>query len=181
VANNTLINYSAGSGTFLISRGQTFTAINTVDYFNGMPVYITNTGGTLPTGFSANTIYYVSNFNGTTTFTLSTTFANAIAGIAIIYANSGTGTNFVTAAFNGTSEGEYVHTPNISELINHNHPAAIAGQLFMQSTTLTNQGNAGSTNPAANSPSNPTTGLNGGSQPFNVTQPGIFLNMYMKL
>ena len=183
VANNTLINYSAGSGTFLLSQGQTFTAINTVSYFNGMPVYIANTGGpsALPVGFAANTIYYVSNFNGTTTFTLSTTFANAILGIAIIYANSGTGTNFVTAAFNGTSEGEYAHTPNISELINHNHPAAIAGQLFMQSTTQTNQGNGGTTNPAAVTPSNPTTGLNGGSHPFNVTQPGIFLNMYMKL
>lgn len=45
---------------------------------------------TLPTGISANTIYYVINISATT-FKLATSLANALAGTAIAYTNAGSG------------------------------------------------------------------------------------------
>ena len=177
--NYTLVGYvSAGTGTNSVTPGQVFTAANTVAYFNGMPVTIANVGGTLPTGLSANTIYYVSNFNGTTAYTLSTTFANAIMGVAINFSANNSGVNTISAAMTGTYEGEYAHTQLWAELAPHRHPPLPPLSSFVggNGNTLNLPSTTGRTYGEL-----PTTGSTGSSRPMNVTQPSVFLNMYMKL
>ena len=146
------------------------TAANTVNYFNGMPVYVS--GGSLPSTIGANTIYYVAGFNGSTAFFLSTTFANALAGTVIGYA-AGSGT--VVSAPAGTTEGEYAHAQLLSELIGHTH-AATAGAFVLTSGT-----GVGYTSGGSNLGTSALTAASGGSLPFNVTQPGTFYNIFMKL
>jgi hypothetical protein len=152
-------------------------ASNNVSYFNGMPIYFSNTGGALPTGLSANTIYYVANFNGAANFNVSTSFSNAMAGTVISYTNAGTGTNTVTAALAGTFEGEYAHTQLETELATHNHhsPFTTTGGQNAQAGTLPCSTTGNAEGITINIPND------GSSHPFNVTQPGIFMNMYMKL
>lgn len=150
-----------------------------MNFFKGMPFYVSNTGGALPTGLLANTIYYVANFDGVNHFNVATSFANAMAGTVIAYTNAGSGTNTITSALAGTSEGEYAHTQLIAELAAHNHtPGAVL--------TYFNFNAAAGGTPVYGQP-NPTATLNipvtsqGSSTPFNVTQPGVFYNIYMKL
>ena len=154
------------------STGLLLTATNPpISYFNGMPFYVSNTGGALPTGLVVNTIYYVSAFNGTSTFKVATTFANAMAGTVIAFTNAGSGTTFATAALAGSSEGEYGHTQLLAELASHNHTVPIA---------LATSTNPPGSNPLVSGANTPTS-FTGSSVPFNVTQPGTFFNIYMKL
>lgn len=62
-------------------------------FATGKPVYLTSTG-TPPTGLSINTAYWVIVLSSTT-FSLATSFANAIAGTVITLSSAGTGTNTV--------------------------------------------------------------------------------------
>lgn len=157
------------------------TAINAGGFFqafDGMPIYFTtNPGGTLPTGLAANTVYYVSGYNGATTFFVSTTFTNAITSTVIVFTDVGVGTNNVIGDSTGTFEGEYAHTQLAAEIASHIHPAGGGNQFVNTGTGGQNYGTGAFTtgtqgSTAANTPN---------GTPFNVTQPGIFVNMYMKL
>jgi hypothetical protein len=174
----------------LAPYGTTFTAISStglalttsvgLNVFNGMPFYVSNTGGALPTGLVANTIYYVANFSGTNAFNVATSFANAMAGTVIAYTNAGSGTNSFISALAGTYEGEYAHTQLVAELATHNHAfgthqssagAGGADDTFLSGQTINNVYSA---------PGVPIFNT-GSSTPANVTQPGVFYNIYMKL
>lgn len=158
------------------------TTSNIVNFFNGMPVIFANTGGALPTGLSPNVIYYVSNFNGTTGFFVSTSFVNAINSTVVAYTNSGSGTNVVFGTLSGSSEGEYAHTQLLNEMVSHTHNTAKSGYSFYSNNGTSGAGFTGTTSILVSS--DPTTGAptNYTAQsPFNVTQPGTFYNMYMKL
>lgn len=72
------------------SSNDTFTAINH-GLTNGQRVVFSNSGGSLPTGITANTNYFVIN-TATDTFQVSTT----IAGSAVDFSTNGTGTNSVS-------------------------------------------------------------------------------------
>lgn len=161
---------SNSAGNILLTIG------NNVAYFNGMPVYVTTTG-TLPDSLAANTIYWVSNFNGTNAFNLSTTFANAMAGTVIAYGATNGSNCSVVAALINSQEGEYAHTQLLAELAAHTHTVTPIGNANSASTghitMLANNDNQTSTTF--------NTGSTGSSTPFNVTQPGVFVNMYMKL
>lgn len=61
------------------------------------PVTVSNSGGALPAGLSANTVYYVFGASGTTQFKLASTYANADAGTAVDITDAGTGTHTITA------------------------------------------------------------------------------------
>lgn len=161
------------------STGLLITAANTVNFFNGMPIWFSNTGGALPTGLVANTIYYVAKFNGTTQFYVSTSFANAMAGTVISYTNAGSGTNSFTAAFNGTFEGEYGHTLLLNEMRQHTHDPSAANRFIMDTGNFDNAYNQGTYNGFSST----TGGITGftGQTAFNVTQPGAFFNLFMKL
>lgn len=177
---------TASVESLLASYRTTFTAANSggnlqivadnnMSLFNGMPIVFS--GNSLPSTINATTVYYVSSFNGSTTFLVSTSFANAMAGTYVSFA-SGSGT--VTSALDGTFEGEYAHTQLEREVGPHIHNSA-AGQFDI------NIGAGGTSNFVAGdqNTSTPTTGgvnRNAGAQlPFNVTQPGAFFNIYMKL
>jgi hypothetical protein len=161
VPSSALIN--AYSTTFT-ATSNVITTTNNVFYFNGMPITFTGT-----TTLSVNTIYYVSGFNGTTGFSVSTTFANALAGIIVTVA-SDSGTVSISPA--GTYEGEYAHTQLLSELAAHNH--TLGNQIQTSGTAINGTGTGYAI-------INSVTGTTGSSAPFNVTQPGTFYNMYIKL
>lgn len=141
---------------------------NNVPFFTGMPIYFTNSGGALPTGLALNTIYYVGIYDGSTAIYISTSFANALAGTYIAYTDAGSGTSSIVAAFNNTLEGEYAHT----QLINEVGPISTSTADTTGARVHVGSGTGGP-------PTNTATAA--GQLPFNVTQPGVFLNMYMKL
>lgn len=155
------------------SGGLFITAANNVVFFNGMPIIFTNSGGALPTGLVANAVYYVANFNGTTGFNVSTTFANAIAGTVISYTNAGSGTNTVTSAVTGASTGEYGHVLLKTELPDpitttaQNHSAANG----VDFAAIQSAGTYGTG----------TISNQGGNQAHNTVQPGTMYNIFIKL
>jgi hypothetical protein len=151
------------------------TAANNVNVFNGMPFYVTaGSGGTLPTGLSAGVIYYVGGFNGTNAFSIGTSFSNEVSGTYIAYTNAGTPPNYVTFALAGTFEGEYAHSQIISELAAHTHGIDLYGASGPNNTQVSTFDST----PFVRTIQSDSTG-NG--TPFNVTQPGTFYNLFMKL
>lgn len=153
------------------------TVSSPVNIFNGLPVYLQTTGS-LPSPLVASEIYYVSGFDGSATFNLSTTYENAISSVIITF-GSGSGT-FVYAPA-GSYEGENAHTQLLSEMINHEHnPLSPMSTFIGQGTGTSLLGNL------AGSGAQGSTGLvtsypGGGQTPFNVIQKGAFFNMYIKL
>jgi microcystin-dependent protein len=77
-------------------------------FVTGDTLYFTTTGG-LPTGLSVNTIYYVVAINSTT-FSLATTLANAIAGTKIATSSAGSGTHTAFACPYGLGDGSTTFT-----------------------------------------------------------------------
>lgn len=164
-------------GTLLALNKVAFTAAGNVittgsnfAVFNGAPVYFPTPNASLPSGLTTGVVYYVANFNGSTTFNLATTFANAIGG-SIISFGSGSGT--INAKLTGSFTGENSHTLALNEMVNHTH------------TVNAGTGASATTASIATTNSAPitTSGINGyGSQTaLNVTQPSVFFNMYIKL
>lgn len=160
---------SNSGGNILITTTAPITGI-----FNGMPIVFTTTG-TQYAEISSPTVFYVANFNGTNQFNVATLFSNATANPAVVIAWTGTatsGTQTVYSAYNGAEEGEYSHVQAINELAAHHHTV---------STQTSNQ-----TGPAGGASAfitvvSQNTSTTGASSPFNVTQPGIFMNYFMKL
>ncbi len=145
------------------SNANLITTANTVAFFNGMPVHFIGTTHLLTTF-----VYFVTNFNGVNQFNVSNSFANAMAGNISTFANdSGT----VQGGLQGSFEGEYAHTPLSSEVA-INVPVA-TGTINTQTVTL----GAGVNVPGGVG----TTWTNGAAKPFNVTQPGTFYNIFIKL
>lgn len=156
--------YSTGVSSFANGAGHLQANLaNTVGFFQGLPIYFTKASGTMPTGLAVNTIYYVGAYDGATAIFLSTSFANAMAQTYIAFIDAGSAVSpVVTSSLNNTQEGEYGHIIQPNE--NGNIPTGVvgAGSIIARGTgsvTFT-------TSP----------GL-----PLNVTQPGTFLNMFMKL
>jgi hypothetical protein len=177
---------SNGSGTInAITQSLVLTAANTptsVNLFRGQVITFANTGGALPTGLVANTLYYAmpcySATLGATTFCVATSFANAMSGNALVaYTDAGSGTTTVTISMPGASEGEYAHQSYASELGSHVHPApGSAGTLQFSLSSGSGSGPAGSTGLT-----NPNTGPTGSGVPQNVTQPSVAMNFFIKL
>lgn len=153
------------------------TSANSLNLFTGMPVTFGNSSGALPGGLSSNTIYYAVVATATI-FYVSTTFGNSISGNVLPFVNVGSGTNTVFVSTSAAYEGEYNHTPLMAELAEHTHTNPVnvyqvqgtAQPSFGGSTSFTTDGG---------------TALNlstmGNSTKFNVTQPGVFYNIYIKL
>lgn len=160
---------------------QVITTANSVNFFNGMPIIFT--GGSLPAAITANTLYFVGNFNGTNSFTVATSFANYLTGTYVAAVGPGTGSGTVIGSVSGSFEGEYNHLLTLSELISHSHNPLAPNTGFWESVVAggafgINAGAPANANPAA------TTGdvTNLPTQTLlNVTQPGTFMNIYIKL
>lgn len=95
---STTLTGSAVTQTVIDDSAVTTSAADTlthasIDFANGTPVQISNSGGALPTGISAATTYWTIRQTSSTS-KLASTYANAIAGTAISITHpSGSGTN----------------------------------------------------------------------------------------
>lgn len=164
------------SQTFTYVNGTgIFTVASNANFYIGAPVYLTNTGGAIPSGFALNTIYYaIPITSGTTTIQVATTYANAIAGTAFIpVSDNGSGTNTLNFALAGQF-GQALHTMTTNELVSHTHTAELwsttAGNThFSTFDSGTDTGNTATTNST------------GSSAPFNIVQPSLYTNVFLKL
>lgn len=161
---------SNSAGTLLL------TPTSITPFWQGAPLmFAFSGGGSLPGNILATGIYYVSNLTGGN-FTVSTTYANAIANTGAV-AFSSTGSNvFVNFDPTGISVGEYSHTQSLGELVSHNH--TLTGQTGSPFTLLSA---AGGTTVLTNSPGSGVTNATGSGTPFNLVEPGVFYNIFMKL
>jgi len=141
------------------------------ELITGRKVQLTTTG-TLPTGLSAATDYYIIVIDSTH-IQLASSLANAIAGTQIDITGAGSGTN--TATHTGTTRtvgehgGEENHATKVSEMPAHTHtqnwvnsPGSAASGGLIGSNTGTN------------------TGSTGGSGAHNNMQPYLGLNHIIK-
>jgi hypothetical protein len=151
--------------------------------FTGSPVTFSNVGGALPTGLSPNTIYYAvvsTPADRDITWYVATSYANAMAKIVIPYADSGSGTNRVSAGGLGISYGQYGHVQLEGELAAHNHP----GSTDRWTTFNTLNGTVGSFRDYAvfGTPVTPVdVAIDGSNLPFNIMQPSTWYNLFIKL
>ena len=90
---NASIGFTPNQVSITIAAPGVFT-LNTGTLTNTMAVILLSTGA-LPTGLTSGTVYYVSGVSGST-FRLSTTYANAIAGTYITTSGSQSGTHYVS-------------------------------------------------------------------------------------
>lgn len=163
IASVTASSSGGGSPTIVFTVAPTFL----LNIFTGNTVVFSNFSAPIA-GVVANTVYYLIYLTAST-FSVATTFANAVAKTAITY-SSGTGnTVTVSLSVSGSTEGEYAHTQLLNELAAHTH-----------SITTTGVGSiANSVTTGASAPNQ--TGSTGSSTPFNVTQPSTFMNIFIKL
>jgi hypothetical protein len=165
---------STSSGTLLITSASS----NLLSLFLGAPISFTNTGGALPGGLAVNTAYYAVPQSATTLF-VATSFANALAGTYVAWSTNGTGTTTLNYAMAASGEGEYSHLQLNSEVATHTHNPLVGTGFWMNGT---NQSIAGTNSFAIQSAA--TTGgitRTGSQTAGNVTQPGTFFNIFIKL
>lgn len=166
---------TSASQTFTTNYGSSnfnLTVTSAAQYPTGTPVQLTNTGGSLPSSLSANTIYYVI-YNNITTIQLATTIENAYSATGINIGSDSTGTSKVQTAL-GAYIGESLHTLVKAEL-----PDPITTTADMINATVT-----GGATPLIKGDTSYSTGAvsnQGGGQGHNTIQPSTFMNVFIKL
>ena len=162
---------TASSSTGLLFTTATANILNS---FLGNTITFTGTAALV--NVSANIIYYMIPITSTT-FKIATTFANAIAGSVVSYTGAETGTVTTYLQQTASFEGEYAHTQLSSELAAHNH-TPLSGN-FVTDVAFNNETAAGGNKSYVGISA--TTNTVGSSTPFNITQPGVFYNIFIKL
>lgn len=168
---SSVVTGSNSAGTLLLTTA----ASDLFNVFLGDTV--TFTGSSLPGNIFAKNIYYAVP-QSSTTFFVATSFANAMAGTYVAYSSTGSGTITAFASLTGSVEGEYQHTQLVAELAAHSHGPLAGTDFVVAPGTATVAAGAGATTYTQLSNLTTTTGS---STPFNVTQPGTFYNIYIKL
>lgn len=171
---SSVVTDSSDAGNLLF----TTSAANLLNLFKGNTVTFQNTGGALNGSIVANAVYYIFPVSATT-FRIATSFANAQVGTVIAYGTAGTGTTTAYIQQTGSQEGEYAHTQLVGELATHLHNFTNSTQTGVPTSNVNITG--ATTYLAPDSPARTTTNTAGLSVPFNVTQPGVFYNMFIKL
>jgi len=144
-------------------------------------VYLSTTGA-LPTGLTANTLYYVASAPTTTTLTLSAT----LGGAAITTSGTQSGTHTLTVAEFGTlgrSGGATTHTLNINEIPSHSHPFTYNGGEYSSFPYAAAMDTAGGLRFGVSSQeSYGAIGIasRGADDQFNILQPYLTLNYIIK-
>lgn len=173
--------------TYIVANtnANTLALTETVSYvskiFPGEQFYLTTTG-TLPSGLTTGVVYYVCHLIGFG-ITVSSSYQNAIAGTTITFGTSYTGTITMISNVAGMQVGEYTHKQLGPEVGPHTHTLSNHGAILTDQTTgsPTVAGDSGgpyqTTSIAINTPNSTTSTSNR----FNVVQPTIFYNVFMKL
>jgi hypothetical protein len=144
---------TVGTKTILGHEATTFSsssgllATYTSDIPTYTPISYTNSGGALPTGLTANTVYWTVRVSATTS-RLATTLANAIAGTVIAFTDAGTGTHTAQIRTPRYSDGAGVQALMVAST------AGTAGTGTFQLTYTNAAGTASKTTPS--SPALPT-------------------------
>ncbi len=174
------------SGTILL-----FTLPSGNNLFQGAPVTFV-TSGTLPGGVVSNFVYYATQVNTSLfTFQIANTYANALAGTALTYSSSGTGTLTSYIGQAGAATGEYAHQQLSAEVGAHTHPATTT----LSSVAISNVASGGLTNFVAGSATSSfvaappfssavfstNVNANADGSSFNIVQPAAFYNTFIKL
>lgn len=102
--------WSLGTFTVTIASPGVFT-LSAHGLAIGDAVFLTTTGA-LPTGLSANTTYYVATVPSSSTFTLATSLANALAGTRINTSGSQSGTHTIYRAPHGIADSTTFKLPD---------------------------------------------------------------------
>lgn len=157
------------------------TVVANSELITGRKVQLTTTG-TLPTGLSLATDYYMIVVDSTH-IKLATSLANAVAGAQIDITGAGSGTN--TATGTGTARtlgehgGEQTHADTITEMPNHVHTFA-TGQIYNNSDGATGGAQNTVRLNAVGSNNFPNPQATGGSGAHNNLQPFLALNYIIK-
>lgn len=168
------------------SSGLLLTVPTAESFYTGTKVRVSNSGGALPTGLSPGTDYYCISIS-TTTLKLATSFANALAGTAIAFTDAGTGVNtiFTVNAAHALASylGEETHAQTDAELKAHGHGVTLSSSF--ESLVGHKPGAGQSMDPASG---DETFGAqvtinnsSGGTSPFNIIQPTLYVNVMLKL
>jgi hypothetical protein len=171
-ANNQDVTFTNNAGS-LVAIGT-----NGAYFYQGQPIAFVALTGTLPTTLNANAIYYVSVIVGNA-FTLAATYAAAIATTPVIAFPGApiVGTFKVYTDIPGTVTGQYAHVQLEAELATHSHP----GSTIVASNFTTGAAAGATTYLTPTGSTAVSVAPDGSSTPFNITQPGTFYNMYIKL
>mgnify|MGYP006348318351 FL=1 len=142
-------------------------AVNNESQTGQAVTYVTT--GSVITGLTSSTVYYVVRVSNTT-FSLATTLANAIVGTVISLSSDGSGTQTFTQTLTtrtlGDTGGEENHTLTLDQV-----PVALLIQKASPATMDSNQG----------APTVPTTAFNTtGSTAHNLISPFVALNYIIK-
>jgi hypothetical protein len=133
-------------------------------------------GGTLPDPLVDNVTYYAIPFSATQ-IKLATSYANALAGTEIALIDGGSGDFNIRILSDekvlGQYEGEYLHGQTEDELVSHLHTYTAPNAL----TTIDNGADAS----VSSGPVSQDTGNTGGNTPFNITQPTVYMNVFIKI
>lgn len=153
------------------------TANELFNFENGQKVRFTTTG-TLPTGISTGTDYYITKISGTT-YKVSTTPNNMNLGTYVTLSSNGTGTHTMVSQFSNfthlTFAGQEKHLLKTDELAPHVHKVPGTFDVLAAGTStdvLYNTGTIDSDNGIAE-------GI--ASTPFDIVQPSVFFNYFIKL
>jgi len=168
------VGITASSG---VAGALLLTATTASGLWQGAPIsFRIGGGGVYPGNIIPNYIYYICNISGAT-FNVSTTYSGAIAGGPVVNYSSAGGGTFINFNQTGAITGEYSHTQQLTELVNHNHPGSTYGNNSTNNGgSVTSYGSFGAIN--QNFPVN--VAAQGGGQPFNITEPGVFYNIFIK-
>lgn len=177
-----------GTGTFRFTFASTDVTVATdlitvtasPELITGRKVQLTTTG-TLPTGLSLATDYYIIAISSTT-IKLASSRANAVAGTAIDITGQGSGTNTATGTLTartlGQHGGEEAHSTTISEMPAHSHSIGGGQGQFVRGGTGASPASitqSGSAFRVDNSLDN-----TGGSGEHNIMSPWLALNYIIK-
>ncbi len=155
----------------------TLTPAVNVGLWQGAPIYFRfSGGGSLPGNIVANAVYYMTNISGGT-FQVATTYAAAILGTPVVAWSSAGSNVFIDYNYTGSSIGEYSHTQSVSELATHDHSlSAQTGSIVPN--ILLSVGGSSLLGPLGGSN---ITQSRGGGLPFNIVEPGVLYNIFIKL
>ncbi len=173
---------AAVAGVFTLIGGTSI-----INLYPGAPVIL---GGSLPTDgpFTAGVVYYAvpdptnrltsgpgANTPGTT-FQLAATYNDAILLNPLGTSGNNDGSVMTLTFALGGSVGEATHLPQIAELVSHSHSSG-NGEAFLTSTGTT-VARGGST---MNVDTVNMTGTTGNTNFYNNVQPGLYVNIFIKL